>query len=77
QLNKNIRTAHEVSLIATGALALVVAGGILEANLSFVPEFYGGVRPRPKPVAPQTGLRILPLLGPTVGGAEMGLLGRF
>jgi hypothetical protein len=77
QLNKNIQTAHDVSLIATGALALVVAGGILEANLSFVPEFYGGVRPRSKHGPTSAARSLVPLFGPAAGGAAVGLMGRF
>ena len=77
QLNQNIQTAHAISLLATGGLALVVAGGILEANLSFVPEFSGGVRPRPKVRSDRAVLTLLPAAGPTTGGAEIGVMGRF
>jgi hypothetical protein len=74
QLNQNIRTANDVALVATGAFVAVAAAGILQANLAFVPEFSGGVRPRKKPPPVPS---VTPTAGPTQGGATFGLLGRF
>jgi tetratricopeptide (TPR) repeat protein len=77
QLNQNILAANEVALIATSGFLLVAGLGILQANLAFVPEFPGGVRPRPKPrraaphPAPAVGFAPMP------GGAAFSVSGRF
>jgi hypothetical protein len=78
RLNASIKTASVVSLAATGALLVVAAGGILEANLAFVPEFSDGVRLRPRPGS-RAGRApgVVPLAGPVPGGAEIGVAGRF
>ncbi|HVU03316.1 MAG TPA: hypothetical protein VHE30_16265 [Polyangiaceae bacterium] len=77
QLNQNILTAHRVSLYATGAFILVLAGGILEANLSYVPEFRDGKRQR-KVTLPSAGsLTVAPEVTAERGGAELGIVGRF
>ena len=55
QLNQNLETAWTVSLITTGGLILTAVGGILEAHLSFVPEFPAGTRQRP-PAKPKVGV---------------------
>jgi len=78
-LNKNIETAQIVSLGATGALLLVVAGGILQANLAFVPEFRDGTRPRkiPKLKSSARSRFVQPLVVPAAGGATIGVSGAF
>jgi hypothetical protein len=77
QLNASLKTARVVSLAATGALLVVAAGGVLEANLAFVPEFSDGVRPRPRPRTVANGATVAPFAGPIAGGGELGLAGRF
>lgn len=79
RLNKNIETAQIVSISATGALLLVMAGGILQANLAFVPEFRDGTRPRkiPKLEANGHSLSVKPLVAPSAGGAAIGVTGAF
>jgi hypothetical protein len=77
QLNQNLRTANEVTLIATTGFVLVAGLGILQANLAFVPEFPGGTRPRAKPkrsVPPP-----VPAVGfvPLSGGGALSVFGRF
>jgi hypothetical protein len=76
-LNQNIHTANTVALVATGGLILVAAGGILEANLSFVPEFSDGVRPRKKPRTSSALRALTPTIGPATRGALLGVMGRF
>jgi len=75
QLNQNLQTANDVALIATGGLVLAAGLGILQANLGFVPEFPGGVRPRSKPkhVLPDPTIGVAPLNG----GAALSVFGRF
>jgi tetratricopeptide (TPR) repeat protein len=78
QLNANLRTANDVALFSAAAFLVVSAGGILEANLSFVPEFNDGVRERRKAnPARDSAFRLAPVFGPTEGGAELGVYGRF
>jgi hypothetical protein len=78
RLNKNIKAAQIVSLSATGALLLVMAGGIAQANLGFVPEFRDGTRPRKIPkVSPSARPSFQPLVTPTAHGATIGLGGAF
>ena len=72
QLNENLRTANRVALIAAGGFLVAAVGGIFQAHLAFVPEFRDGVRPRKRS---EPG--ISPVLGPTQGGAEIGVFGRF
>ncbi len=74
QLNQSIHTANTVSLVSVAALAVTLGCGILQANLAYVPEFDDGVRLRPRKVNPPP---LVPLLGPTEGGALVGVLGRF
>ncbi len=75
QLNQNLRTAREVSLIATGAFLVVAGGGIVQANLAFVPEFRDGTRRRvrTRQTPGISGISAVPI----VGGAALGLVGRF
>jgi len=82
---QDIRTADFILLAGLGALAL---GGILEAEIDFVPE-RTQTRPRKlpseptKPAPAKTGLRVWPSFAPLpgegggVGGAAIGLSGRF
>jgi hypothetical protein len=70
QLNASLRAANSVALISTGAFILLSAGGILQANLAFVPEFRDGVRQRKAPP-------IVPSVAPVTGGVELGVVGRF
>jgi len=79
RLNKNIKAAQVVSLSATGALLFVMAGGIVQANLAFVPEFRDGTRQRKIPkVSPSArGPSFQPLVTPTSHGATIGVIGIF
>jgi tetratricopeptide (TPR) repeat protein len=79
RVTKNIETAQIVSIGATGALLLVVAGGIVQANLAFVPEFRDGTRPRkiPKLNSSAHSLSVKPLVAPSAGGAAIGVTGAF
>lgn len=73
QLNQNLRTANQVALYATGGFILVAAGGILQANLAFVPEYPLGVRPRGQARRSRTASSgIRPLAAPTQGGVMLG-----
>ena len=79
RLNKNIETARIVTLSATGTLLVVLVGGIVEANLAFVPEFRDGTRPRKIPtITPSARARTFrPLVAPSMGGATIGVSGAF
>jgi hypothetical protein len=77
QLNQNIATANRIALVSTGALLLTVAGGILQANLAFVPEFDGGVRRRAAPRDSARAPRLTPVFGVLPGAAHIGVIGRF
>jgi len=80
ELNQKLKTSQIVALSATGGLILVAAGGIVQAQLGFVPEFRDGTRPRKIPKTDQSaGFRpsLSPVIGPTTGGAAFGVLGRF
>jgi hypothetical protein len=71
QLNQNLETARLVSLLSTGGLVLTAVGGILEAHLSFVPEFPAGTRQRPRALvkvgASSPGVTLSPIVGPMLG----------
>ena len=75
QLNQSLKAANTVALAATGGFLLAAGLGIVQANLAYVPEFPGGVRPRkapPRPVpAPAIGV------APLQGGAALSVFGRF
>jgi hypothetical protein len=76
QLNDNLDAAHYTGLIASGVFLLTAVGGIVEANLSFVPEFRDGVRRRtPSAEAPKPS--VTPVLGALPGAAHVGIFGRF
>ncbi len=80
QLNANLRTANRVALVSAGAFLLVAGGGILEANLSYVPEFRDGVRKRRLPrrlERPSSSFFVAPTVEAAPGGAEIGVFGRF
>jgi hypothetical protein len=79
RLNKNIKAAQIVALSATGALLLVAVGGIVQANLAFVPEFRDGARPRkiPKLNPSARSPSVQPLVGPSASGAVIGVTGAF
>jgi len=76
-LNQNLRTANTVALLSTGALLGVAILGVVEANLSFVPEFHDGYRPRVVPGGRPPRAVVVPTAGPVAGGATLGLVGRF
>jgi hypothetical protein len=75
ELNQNLRTAHRVELAATGVFLLTAIGGIVQANLSFVPEFRDGVRKRRN--GGDAPPAITPVVGAMPGAAHVGLIGRF
>lgn len=81
QLTRNLHTAHVVTWSALGGFAATALAGIIEANLSFVPEFREGVRQRsgavPREKAARGGLRLAPSIGPMPSGAQVGVIGRF
>jgi tetratricopeptide (TPR) repeat protein len=78
QLNQNLRTANQVSLYSAGAFLLVAAGGILQANFAFVPEFPAGTRKRPIPkAAARAEPRLVPSFGAGGNGFSLGVTGRF
>jgi hypothetical protein len=76
-LNQSLRTANTVALASTGALLGVAILGIVEANLSFTPEFHDGHRTRPIPTRRPAPTSVVPSFGPAVGGATVGVVGRF
>lgn len=77
ELNRSIRAANEVGLIATSGFILVAGLGILQANLAFVPEFPGGVRPRTKPTRAASPSPPVVGFAPMPGGAAFSVFGRF
>ncbi|HEX9294494.1 MAG TPA: hypothetical protein VF881_01630 [Polyangiaceae bacterium] len=66
------RTAQTVSVLAGGALAAVAVGGIVHAQLTFVPELRE-TRPRPIPKPPA----MMPAVIPGARGLVVGLVGWF
>ena len=76
QLNDNLTAAHYTGLIASGVFLLTAVGGIVEAHLSFVPEFRDGVRKR-APSAEAPKLSVTPVFGALPGAAQVGIFGRF
>jgi hypothetical protein len=78
-LNRNVAAARTVSLVATGAFFATAALGILEANLSFVPEFDEGRRDRPRSAGGRSpkSQEITPLAMPIEGGAALVVVGTF
>jgi len=75
KLNANLNAAHYTGLVASGVFLLTAIGGIVEANLSFVPEFRDGVRQRPEPL--QAKPRVTPVVGALPGAAHLGVVGTF
>jgi len=55
----------------------VASVGILEAQISFVPEVKLGDRPRALPPPPPAEPRISPIIAPTTSGAFVGIVGTF
>jgi hypothetical protein len=75
-LNDRLEAAHYTALIASGVFLLTAVGGVVEAHLSFVPEFREGVRKRaPSPEAPKVS--VTPVVGALPGAAHVGIFGRF
>jgi hypothetical protein len=75
-LNDRLVAAHYTALIASGVFLLTAVGGVVEAHLSFVPEFREGVRKRaPSPEAPKVS--VTPVVGALPGAAHVGIFGRF
>jgi hypothetical protein len=77
-LNRNLSAAHVVSLAALGGLVVTAAVGVIEANVSFVPEFDGGRRRRPpgkKRIADDVSVE--PTVVSVRSGAGLGLRGSF
>jgi tetratricopeptide (TPR) repeat protein len=64
--------AQAISIYSTVGLGLVALGGILQAELEFVPELHE-TRPRPLPKAPA----ITPMAFGTGTGFSLGVAGRF
>ncbi len=79
QLNRNLDAANQVALYSLAGFVTVAALGIVEANLSFEPEFRLGTRPRSaSPPAPKSArARIQPFAGPLPGGGAAGIGGVF
>lgn len=80
-LNSKLDTAHQVLVISSWSFLGVAALGVLEAQLSFVPEFRD-TRKKALPAdlrrpndAP--ALSLTPLAFPTNRGMELGVFGRF
>jgi tetratricopeptide (TPR) repeat protein len=76
ELNDRLKAAHYTGLIASGVFLLTAIGGVVEAHLSFVPEYREGVRKRvssPEALKPS----VTPLLGALPGAAHLGIFGRF
>jgi len=65
--------AKIVNLSLVGAFAVTAIGGIIEANVNFVPE-YSEIKKRP---LPKVGSGILPFAAPVENGGVAGVYGRF
>ena len=66
-------TAKIVNLSLLGAFAVTAIGGIIEANVNFVPE-YAEVKKRP---LPKLASSVSPFAAPVEGGGVAGFSGRF
>ena len=76
KLNANLSAARWTGAIASSVFLLTAIGGIVEANLSFVPEFREGIRQRTAPAAPPKP-SVTPVVGAVPGAAHVGVFGRF
>ena len=76
KLNANVTAARWTGAIASSVFLLTAIGGIVEANLSFVPEFREGVRQRTAPAAPPQP-SVTPVVGAIPGAAHVGVFGHF
>jgi len=65
-------TARDVSVYSTAALAVIAIGGVVHAQLTFVPEVRES-RPRPIPKPPQ----LTPTVGMAPSGFVLGFSGKF
>jgi hypothetical protein len=75
KFESQMKTAYEVNVYTTAALALVTLTGILHAQLTFVPEVRETrVRPQPLPTPPPS---LMPKVGAGPSGFFLGLGGRF
>jgi hypothetical protein len=85
-ITRNATIARTVAIVSFYSFAAVAAGGIVEAHVNFVPEFRTErKRSLPKELrtpAKRSGgasaaAQLLPLLTPTPGGWELGVVGAF
>ncbi len=80
ELNANLKTAHDVLIFSSWGFLGVASAGIVEAQISFKPEFRE-IRKKPLPKelrGPQTSsLRLRPAAVPTPGGMGLGVVGTF
>jgi hypothetical protein len=81
-LNNQLQAARSVGRISLGALLVVAAAGVVEANLSYRSEILLGRRPRELPdtlrqPAPRPTPRVTPQVEPRTSGAWLGLGGTF
>lgn len=83
ELNERLDTAYQVLVLSSWGFLAVAAGGIVQAQLAFEPEFREirqrplpkDVRPPPAPAEPSAFVRPAPLALP--GGGGIGVVGRF
>lgn len=71
---RNLDTWHTVKVASFWGFAAVAAGGVLQAQLEFVPEFHE-TRKRTLPASLQSSISAVPYFDRTGGGLE--LMGRF
>ncbi len=84
EVNARLSDLHTATVWSTYALLAVAAGGILEAQLSFVPErrevhhrtLPPNLRPPKNPTEP-TSVSLSPSAGPIQSGFQVGVIGRF
>lgn len=67
-----VTSARIVNWISVGTLAAFAIGGIVQANVSFVPERW---ETRKRPLPPS--LAVVPVVTPTTGGVYLGALATF
>lgn len=71
-LNSQIRTATTVNQITFAAWAAITIAGVIQAQVSFVPE-HTTTAPRPIPSRP----KLAPVAAPVPGGGVLGVTGTF
>lgn len=78
EFDRTVKTLHEIQVWGTLGFLTVATLGIVEAQMSYVPERRLPDRPRPLPPPPaprQVSMR--PLVAPLAGGGVVGVVGQF